>query len=170
MNLAGLLKSTGQSFLEFWAARDARERAMLSAAFVAVMLGLIYALLVEPALTGRKRLYNELPLLRQQVAQMQALTKQAAALSGKPAATAAAISREQIEASLARKSLKLQSLLLTGDNVKVQLAAASFSGTLSWLDEMQKTAQLSVLEANIVALDQPDRVNAAFTLRQARNE
>jgi len=170
MNLTGLLKLSRLSFTEFWAVRDARERAMLYAAFVAVMLGLIYALLIGPALTGRKQLNKDLPLLRQQVAKMQALSKEAAALTGKPATTVAAITREKIETSLARKGLKLQSLLLTGDYAKVQLAAVSFAGTLSWLDDMQKTALLSVVDANIVALNQPDLVDVTLTLRQARNE
>ena len=170
MNLTGLPKLSRQSFSEFWAVRDVRERAMLSAASVAVMLVLIYALLVDPALTGRKQLNKDLPLLRQQVAQLQVLSKEAAALAGKPATIVAAISREKIETSLARKGLKLQSLLLTGDYAKVQLAAVSFAGTLSWLEEMQKTALLSVVDANIVALNQPDLVDVTLTLRQARNE
>jgi general secretion pathway protein M len=93
MNLTGLLKVSRLSFSEFWAVRDASERAMLSAAFVAAILGLIYALLIDPALTGRKQLNNDLPLLRQQVAQLQALSKEAAALAGKPATTVAAITQ-----------------------------------------------------------------------------
>lgn len=170
MNLTGLLKLSRLSFSEFWAVRDARERALLTAAIAAAMLGLIYVLLVDPALTGRNKLNRDLPLLRQQVAQMQALSKKAAALAGKPAATVAAITREQIETSLVRKGLKLQSLLLTGDYAKVQLASVSFAGTLSWLDEMQKSTLLSVVDANIVAQNQPDLVNATFTLRQAGND
>jgi hypothetical protein len=35
---------------------------------------------------------------------------------------------------------------------------------------MQKTALLSVVDADIVALNQPDLVDATFTLRQASNE
>ncbi len=60
--------------------------------------------------------------------------------------------------------------MLTGDFAKVQLASVSFAGTLNWLDDMQKTALLSVVDASIVALAQPDMVNATFTLRQQRNE
>ena len=174
MNLTGLLNRSKQSFSEFWAVRDARERAMLSAAAAVVLLGLIYALLIAPALTGREQLHKNLPELRQQVAQLQALSKEAAALSGKPAAPpiamAMAISKENIEAALARNGLKPQSVMLTGDFAKVQLAAVSFAGTLEWLDEMQKTARLAVVEASIVALAQPDRVDATLTLRQPGNE
>ena len=170
MNLAGLLARSRLSFSEFWAVRDARERAMLSAAAAVVMFGLIYALLIAPALTWRERLNKDLPLLRQQVAQLQALSKQAEALSGKPAPAAAAISRENIEAALARSGLKPQSVISTGDYAKVQLAAVSFAGTLTWLDDMQKTALLYVVDADIVALAQADMVDATLTLRQARNE
>lgn len=170
MNLAGLLDSSRLSLAEFWEVRDARERAMLSAAAAVVSFGLIYALLIDPALTGREQLNRNLPLLRQQVAQLQALAKQAEALSGKPATAVAALSRENIEAALARSGLKPQSLISTGDYAKVQLAAVSFAGTLSWLNEMQKTALLYVVDANIVALAQADRVDVTLTLRQARNE
>jgi type II secretory pathway component PulM len=35
---------------------------------------------------------------------------------------------------------------------------------------MQKTLRLSATDANIVALDKPDMVNATFTLRQPSHE
>ena len=170
MNLTGLLNQSRQSFSEFWAVRDARERAMLAVAALVVTFGLAYALLIDPALAGRDQLNKNLPVLRQQVAQMQALSKEAAALSGKSAAPLIAMSKENIEAALARNGLKPQSVILTGDFAKVQLAAVSFAGTLNWLDDLQKTALLSVVDANIVALPQPDMVNATFTLRQPSHE
>ncbi len=166
MNLTGLLNQSRQSFSEFWAVRDARERAMLAVAALVVTVGLAYALLIDPALSGRDQLNKNLPVLRQQVAQMQALSKEAAALSGKSASPLIAMSKENIEAALARNGLKPQSVMLTGDFAKVQLSAVSFAGTLNWLDDMQKTALLSVVDVNIVVLAQPDMVNATFTLRQ----
>ncbi len=165
-----LLKLSRQSLSEFWAVRDARERAMLATAAVVIAFGMIYALLIDPALTGRNQLNKNLPVLRQQAAQLQALSKEAAALSGKPAPPVAVMSKESIEAALSHKGLKPQSVILTGDLAKVQLVAVSFSSTLNWLDEMQKTAQLSVADANIVALAQPGMVDVTLTLRQRRNE
>jgi len=170
MSFPGLLKQLELSAVEIWTRRDARERTLLSAAAGVVGLGLIYLLLIGPALSGREKMNNELPHLRQQVAQLQALSKQSAALSGKPAAVAAAITRGSIENSLARNGLKPQSLLLTGDYTKVQLAAVSFAGTLAWLDDMQRTALLYVVDADIVALDRADLVDAKLTLRQTRGE
>jgi general secretion pathway protein M len=170
MNLTGFLDSSKLSFSEFWAARDARERAMLTAAAAVVIFALVYALLIAPALTGREQMNRNLPQLRLQVAQLQALAKQAETLSGKPATAVATLSRENIEAALARSGLRPQSVISTGDYTKVQLAAVSFASTLTWLEEMQKTALLFVVDAEIVALAQADMVDAILTLRQARNE
>ena len=171
MNLTSLLNQSSQSLAEFWMARNARERVILAAAAGAAALGLFHALLIDPALTGRDQLHKTLPELRQQAAQLQVLSKEAAALSGKSAAPVTAISGESIKTALVRKGLKPQSVLLTGDLAKVQLTGVSFAGTLEWLDDMQKTARISVVDANIVALAQPDMVNATFTLRQfLRNE
>jgi general secretion pathway protein M len=170
MNLTGLLNQSRQSFSEFWAVRDARERAMLTVAAAVVVFGLLYALLIDPALSGREQLGKNLPLLRQQVAQMQALSAEAAALSGKSASPLIAMSKENIEAALARNGLKPQSVMVTGSYAKVQLTAVSFAGTLAWLDEMQKNALLSVVDANIVALAQADLADVTLTLRKAGNE
>ena len=71
---------------------------------------------------------------------------------------------------LARNGLKAQNVMLTGDFAKIQLASVSFASTLHSLDDMQKNALLFVVDANIVALAQPDMVNAIFTLHQQRNE
>lgn len=166
MNLLNLLHHSRQSISEFWRMRNARERAMLSVASTAAALGLFYTLLIDPALTDRNQLQKTLPELRQQVAQLQALSKEAAALSGKSAPPVTMMSEESIKTALARKGLNQQSVMLTGNLAKVQLASVSFAGTLEWLDNMQKTAGISVVEANIVALPQPDRVNATLTLRQ----
>lgn len=170
MNLSGLFGQSGQSLAKFWAARDARAHTLISAVAVAVALGLYYALLISPALTGRAQLNKNLPELRQQVAQLRALAQDAAAFSGQSAPPPAAISEESIKAALAHKGLKPQSVALDGGLVKVQFTDASFAATLEWLGDMQKTVRLSVVEANIVALAQPDRVNAALTLRQQGNE
>ena len=177
MSLTSLFEQATQSFSEFWMARNTRERAMLAGAALVVAFSLAYVLLIAPALAGREQLNKNLPKLRQQVAWIQALSKEATTLSGKaglsaPGSSTAplAISREVIDATLARNGLKAQNVMLTGDFVKIQFASVSFSGTLHWLDDMQKNALLFVVDANIVALAQPDMVNATFTLHQHRND
>lgn len=169
MNLATLYQQSKQSFWEFWAARDARERIMLSAGAVVVGLALIYLALIDPALTGRAQTNKNIPLLREQVAQMQAMAKEATALPSPPTSSSqATLSRELIVTTMTGKGLPTQNVTVSGDQVTVQLATASFAATLAWLDEIQKSARLAVVEANIVALEQPDMINAKLTLRQAR--
>jgi general secretion pathway protein M len=170
MNLTGLLNQFSLSFSEFWAARNAREQAMLAVAALVVAFALAYAVLIDPALTGRERLNKSLPVLRQQVAQMRTLSDQAAALSAKPVVPPMPMTRDSIESALARNGLKAQSVMLSGDFAKVQLGAVSFANTLYWLDDMQKTSRLSATDANVVVLDKPDTVNATFTLRQPGHE
>lgn len=169
MKLPAALNQFKQSSSEFWDQRNARERRLLMAGSAVLALGVLYALLIGPALAGRDRLNQNLPALRQQVAQLQALSKEAANLSDQSAPAVAPLTRENLQAALQRKGLKPQSVLLTGDLAKVQLSAASFSALLESLDELQKTALVSVVEANIVALAQPDLVDATLTLRQQKN-
>jgi general secretion pathway protein M len=159
-----------QSWSTFWGARNKRERRMLIAAVVAVVLGMTYALLIDPALSGRTDLEKKLPALRQQAAEVQALAKDAAAQSGKKAAPPPALTRESIESALTRKGLKAQSVTVSGELAKVQLNGVPFSATVEWLNEMQRAARLSVVDAVIEAQAQPDTVNAGFTLRQQRGE
>jgi general secretion pathway protein M len=157
-----------QSASTFWSERNQRERNMLTLAIVVILAGLFYLLLIDPAASGRKDLEKKLPALRQQAAEVQAMAKEATELAGKTAAAPpAAVTRESLEASLTRKGLKPQNLSVTGEMVKLQLAAVSFADTIDWLDEMQRTARLSVVDANFDAQTQPDTVNATLTLRRS---
>lgn len=170
MNIGSLVNQARQSFSKFWAVRDPRERLMLTSAAAVIALSLIYAVLIAPALSGRAQMVKNLPALRQQVAQLQALSKDASALPRRSTPPMAAMSKESLESALNRKNLKPQSVTFNGDLIKVQLSSVSFANTLSWVDEMQKTAALSVVDANIVGLAQVGVVDVTLTLRQQRNE
>ena len=170
MKLKEQLDQTRQWLFSFWAARNAREQKILAAGALTAGFGLAYALLINPALAGREKLNSDLPMLRQQVAQMQALSKEAGSLSAKNASNTIRMSRENIEAALARNGLQPQSVMLSGDYAKVQLASVSFAGMLNCLDDMQKNMQVTVADAKIVALDKPGMVNASLTLQQPGKE
>jgi general secretion pathway protein M len=159
-----------QSLSEFWAARNVRERRFLIAAATVLLLGLLYSLLIAPPISGRDQLNKTLPGLRQQVAQVRALSQEAAGLSGQAALSVIPMSKTSLEASLARKGIKPQNVALTGDVAQVQLGSVSFAGTIDWLDDVQKTALISVVEAKIVALAQPDMVDVTLMLRQQKSE
>jgi general secretion pathway protein M len=171
MTMTGRLTEVTQPLSAFWSARNAREQTLLSVAMIVIVFGLVYLLLIDPALSGRAQLSKNLPVLRQQVAELQAMSKEASGLAAKGAAPVAPISRDSLEASLVRKGMKPQNIALTGDDVvRVQLAAVPFAGVIDWLDEMQRTAALSTVEANVVALPEAGQVNATLTLRQQKSE
>ncbi|MGV3743347.1 MAG: type II secretion system protein GspM [Burkholderiaceae bacterium] len=164
------LNRYSQPLQDFWSVRNPRERNMLSIAATAIALALVYLLLIDPALEGRDQLRKTLPNLRQQVAQMQALSKEAGELADRDAPVVEPISRTSVEASLSRNGLKPQNLTVNNEVVIAQFSGASFAQLVRWLQDMQKTAMVTVVESNIVAQDQPDTVNATLTLRQQRNE
>ena len=111
MNLSGMK----QSLSTFWSERNKREQNMLMAAAAVVVLGLVYALLIDPAVSGRADLEKKLPVLRQQAAEVRALAKETAALGAKTTTPAAPMTRESIESALSRNGLKAQSVTLSGD-------------------------------------------------------
>jgi general secretion pathway protein M len=162
-----------QSFSTFWNARNKRERNMLAIAAAVVVLGLLYALLIDPALSGRQALERKLPTLRQQSAEVQALAREASSSGVAARANANTpppppITRERLEASLSEKGLKAQSLSVTGELARVQLAGVSFASTVEWLTELQRTSSVGVVDAVVEAQAQPDTVNATLSLRQQK--
>lgn len=159
-----------QSLSTFWGERNRREQNLLAAACVVIVLGLIYALLIDPAFTGRKEMEKKLPALREQAAEVRALAEEAGKTGRRNATPPPVVTRESIENSLNGRGLKPQSVVLTGDMAKVQLNGVSFSGLIDWLNEMQKGARLSVTDANVEAQAKADTVNATLTLRQQRSE
>ncbi|MEO6921691.1 MAG: type II secretion system protein GspM [Collimonas sp.] len=159
----------------YWAQRNQRERRLLSAAGVLILLAVIYLLLLDPALSGRSRLQKDLPALRQQAAELQSLTTKAVSLSGQMAERPASpLNKEAVESALKSKGLSAQSVTPNGDMAKVQLSSVAFAGLLDWLDDVQKNSQWQVVDANVTALGgatpQPGIVNATVTLWQQKHE
>jgi general secretion pathway protein M len=150
----------------FWEVRSARERKQIGFAIGFALCALVYALFISPALSGTAQLKKSLPDMRLQSVELQNLAKEAMALSSVNATPANPVTREIIEATLASKGLKAQSVAGTGDAFKVQFSAVSFAGLVEWLDEMQKNARVTVVDANMTSQGQTDIVNATLTLRQ----
>jgi general secretion pathway protein M len=169
MSRPDLLSELKLSLNRFWSARDARERNMLALATAIAGLGFIYAALISPALTGRESLGKKLPALREQVLQLQALSKQVASYGEQTLPVVEPLSKSSVESVLAQNGLKAQSVTVTGDFVQVQLGDVAFSSTLNWLGDMQKTVRATMTESSLTALAQPGRVDAKITLQQHRS-
>lgn len=164
------LQNFKDTFLTFWEEREARERKIIAAGAAALGLVLLYLVGIAPAYTGTTRLEKDLPQLRQQALSLQALAQEARALAANAPPPATMSTRESVEAALTRKGMKAQSLIVTSEQVRLQLNNVSFSAILEWLDEMQKSARLSVLESSFTAQAQTDIVNVTLSLRQPKTD
>lgn len=164
---SGRLSEVRNTAALFWAERNQRERILLALAGVVVLFGLLYLLLIDPALQGRTQLNKNLPVLRSQAVQLQVLAKQAAALpaAAKLGSAAAGVSKKSIEAALQKNGLKAQSVVWSGDFARLQFTEIPFGVLLDALQALQKTMQLAVVEASVTATAVAGNVNASLSLR-----
>ncbi len=159
----------------FWQQRSLRERRVLAFGGLLLALMLLWLLAIEPALEGRERWRAALPQLRADAAQAHALSQQLAAVPPRSDAGAApavdkATLESQLQAALKAQGITPQSLNVqqAGDAllVRVNVTDVSFSALTEWLQQQQRTAQLSVSDASVTARERLDRVDARFTLRR----
>jgi general secretion pathway protein M len=155
----------------YWLARTGQERQFLTAGGVVILLALVYAILIAPALDGRERLQKSLPLLRQNAAEMQALARQAGELANQPKLEVMPMNRDSLNASLAARGLTPQSLSVTGEYAKLQFKGVAFPALVNWLDTVRRENRIAVQEANVLApptgAPQNGQVDATLTLHQA---
>ncbi len=162
---------------DFWQERSARERRTLAWGGSLLVLVLLWLLGVEPALEGRERWRKDLPQLRADAAQVQALAQQLASTLPQQQATAGSaaasptVDKATLEAGLVAQGLKAQSLSVQDAGgvllVRVNFDDVSFSALTEWLQQQQRALQLSVSEASVTARERLDRVDARLTLRRA---
>jgi general secretion pathway protein M len=150
----------------FWGARTEQERRFLAVGGAVVGLGLVYGLLIDPALSGRERLRRELPVLRQEAAELQALATQASQLAGQQAPPVAALTRDALNAVLASRGLTPQNLVATGEYFKIEFKGVPFAGLISWLDDARRENRIVVQDGSVTAQDTAGMVDATLTLRQ----
>lgn len=150
----------------YWLARTEQERKYLAAGGAIVLLALVYSIFIDPALTGRAELRRQLPQLRQQTAELQALALEAGQLAGQPAPQPAPMTRETLTAGLSARSITPQALELTGEYAKLQLANVSFANLVMWLDAQRRENRISVQDMTVTALGAPGQVDASLTLHQ----
>ncbi len=151
----------------FWVERNARERRILIAGSILLLLLLCWLLLIEPALDGRAYWRQRLPVLRAERAQMQLLARQTGTTST-PSRAAPPLDRPALERSLAAAGLKPQSLTMTDGLVRTHFTDVSFVALTDWLQQSQRNAQLAVSEATVSARTRVDRVDATLALRRLR--
>ncbi|MBC3861690.1 type II secretion system protein M [Undibacterium jejuense] len=157
-----------QQFELFWSERDQRERKMLSSAAVVIVLTLVYLIFLDPAISGRQKLQTQIPVLRQQVAEISALSGQQIKLAASLSQIVEPVTKDIVEASLSARGIKTQSLSVTDDIVRIQIQTVAYSNMMDWLLESQRASRLTVEEAKVVALPENGQVSATLILKQQR--
>lgn len=170
MSLKTSMAGARQQAAQFWSERNPRERNILAIGAAALLAALIYLLLISPAQSGLARYRRSLPELRQQVAQLQGMAQEAASLPKGEPTPPPPVSRETVEASLARRGLKAQSVTVAGEIARLQFKDVSFTSLLDWIAESRGAAQMHVTEANLTAQSQPDIISGSLVLRQQRGQ
>lgn len=158
-----------QSARAFWNDRTPQERRLLAIGGAVAALALIYALLLEPAIEGRAQLAKGLPAMRQQVAELQAMTAEASGIAQAASQPVAPATQASVEASLGRQGLKAGNLSVSGEYIRVQFSGVPFPALAAWLDDARRGMRLNVTEASVSGLPQAGTVDASLTLRQQRN-
>jgi general secretion pathway protein M len=150
----------------WWGARTEQEQRMLSLGGAVVAFGLVWGVLVDPALTGRDKLKKELPQLNQQVAELQALAGEASQLAANPPVQPQPLSKDGVSARLQASGLTPQNLAVTGDYIKVEFKGVPFAGLVTWLDAMRREQRVAVQEGEVTQQGAAGQVDAKLTLRQ----
>lgn len=158
----------------FWKARNRRERSMLMTAAAVCVFGLLYVLLIDPAVNGTASLRKSLPLLRQQAAQMRQLAAQVSrqpaqqTQEGSEPAPPFTLTREALEASLRAAGLNANGIDVDERGARLQFASAPPSSLLAWLEQAQ-SQQLAVADAQIDMLSS-ETAKASLTLTRKEEE
>jgi general secretion pathway protein M len=157
------------AFSGFWQQRNAKERRMLTWATIVVLVAITFWIFVNPAIENIAKLKKINPQLQQQVRVMAAMSTQYSQIASAVSENIEPVSREQIEASLLRRSIKTQNLSASDDFIRVQIATVAYSNIMEWMLEMQKAARLTVDEIKVTALPENGQVSVVLTLRRQRS-
>ncbi|MFZ6861245.1 type II secretion system protein GspM [Undibacterium sp. Ji67W] len=157
-----------QQFEVFWNERDERERKILTSAAIVIVLALLYLIFLEPAISGRQKLQSQIPVLRQQVAEISALSGQQIKLAASLSQIVEPVTKELVEASLSARGIKTQSLSVTDEIVRIQVQSVAYANIMDWLLESQRASRLTVEEAKITALPESGQVSVVLMLKQQR--
>jgi general secretion pathway protein M len=159
------LSDQHQRIAVVWQSRTLRERRVLLIGATLLAVLLIWWWLIDPALSTRKKMRQQLPELQAQSAQLQALAKEVADLPAAPPA-AQPLSRQALEYLLTASGLKAQQITMADNTVTLNFSDVSFAALTGWLQKVQREQQLFVIEATVTARERLDRVDATLSLQR----
>lgn len=152
----------------FWSARSGRERILLAAAATVLLLGLAYALILEPLYQANRKLAATLPPLRADLRLLRVQVAEIERLRGKsgPAARAGGSLSHVIESSAAAHGVREALTGLTPippDQVRLATGDIALPDWTAWFSEMEQ-AGVAVQSMRVVAGDRPGMVRVEAVL------
>jgi general secretion pathway protein M len=153
----------------WWLGLARREQAMMAAAAVFALLVLLYLVAVGPAWKARARLEAELPRLREQVAEIESLAREAKLLKSRGvAAESAGAAKGALEQSLAHANLgAVRVAVIDERRLLVSAKAVPVTQWLAWAEEAARESRLRIAMAQIVRTTARGFVDAEATLELA---
>jgi general secretion pathway protein M len=153
----------------WWLGLAQRERRMTAGAVAFVSLALLYVVAIEPAWKSRARLDAELPRLREQSREIEALAKEAKSLGQRGVAvTSASAARGLLEQSLARAHLGPAEIVLADERrLTVSLKNVPAGQWLAWIEETARESRMRIAAARFAKTPQRGRVDATVTFEIA---
>jgi len=142
------LNDARQQAGKFWQARAPRERQLLAAGAVAIVVLIVWLIAVQPALNTLRRTPVELDALDLQWQQMQLAALESEALraaSPVPPAQAA----DALRAATERLGSKAK-LVIQGDRATLNFTGIAFEDLRAWLGEARSGARARPLEAQLL--------------------
>jgi general secretion pathway protein M len=156
-----------EGLVQRWQQLQPRERRMVAVGAVVFAALVGYLVAFEPAWQGRQRVAAELPTLRAQLSQMQALAAEARKLAGAAGTRDTPEQfREQVEQSIAAAGLRDRVTLLTQAEqlMDVRFEAVGFAPWLAWFDTALREMRMRVVDVSIERTATPGQVSARLTL------
>lgn len=157
---------------QFWLERAPRERLILGAGGIVLILVLLYLMLIDPAWSGIGRLERSLPQQRAQAAELESLLGEVKGLKSQPqvATVSSAEVKGAIETSLGRAGLKLTRMVpLSEGDIQLTFANVPYGAWATWLAGIER--ELGARATSVVVIGKegtPGNVDAELALRLAR--
>jgi general secretion pathway protein M len=136
---------------EWWQGLGRRERTLVAAAAALALAAALYVVAIEPAWRTRARLGDELPRLRAQAAEVDALALEARQLARRGAASApAGALRTALEQSPSAAQLRGASVTAADERrLVVSVQATPVTPWLAWLEQAARESRLRVARVQI---------------------
>ncbi|MBP8306948.1 MAG: type II secretion system protein M [Burkholderiaceae bacterium] len=163
-----------ERLVQSWRAIAPRERRLVTLAGGVLVLALIYLVLIEPAWQGRRNLQRELPVLRQQLSQMIALSAEARQLATVSPIAGEGVQalRGSIEGSLKAAGLEpmLQKLELNGELIDLRFKGIAHASWLNWMESAQRETRMRVVDLSITREADNGIVSVRMVLEAPKRE